>query len=304
MWPLNFKHFHWWKRWSWSKFASHYARGTNKVCECKMDAKSTWILTWHPMDHVSWSLRLFSQNHFLEVGLTLNRETTALQTLTTINSFCIIMVENPHEQFFFEIALGRGPRHIWLHTTLEGPWLHYMILEMCWHGLCILSFGLSQFHGHASRLVCEVTLIHSPHLLKQATSERFVLAWATFTAILASESHWLQPAMVLFVHWWPTPISVGGLLVLVRSPCEKMFVKLGVGHVAWHSHVKWPPKPVIKWGGGKAREQNIAFWKERRGGGALLGQCESAWASIPLNLDKTINYLIIMVTHPLTPPLI
>jgi hypothetical protein len=29
------------------------------VCGCKMDVKSTWIPTWHRMDHVSWSLGLF-----------------------------------------------------------------------------------------------------------------------------------------------------------------------------------------------------------------------------------------------------
>ena len=29
----------------------------------------------------------------------------------------------------------------------------------------------------------------------------------------ASESHWLQLVLVLTVHWWPTPVSVGGLLV-------------------------------------------------------------------------------------------
>ena len=58
-WPLHFKHSHWWKGWSRSKFASHYAWGTNGVCECKIDVKSIWIPTWHRMDHVSWSLGLF-----------------------------------------------------------------------------------------------------------------------------------------------------------------------------------------------------------------------------------------------------
>jgi hypothetical protein len=43
-WPLHFNHSHWWKERSWSKFASHYTRGTNIVCECKMDVKSIWIL--------------------------------------------------------------------------------------------------------------------------------------------------------------------------------------------------------------------------------------------------------------------
>ena len=43
------------------KFALHYAWGTNGVCECKMDVKSTWTPTWHATDHVSWSLGLFSR---------------------------------------------------------------------------------------------------------------------------------------------------------------------------------------------------------------------------------------------------
>ena len=51
-----------------------------------------------------------------------------------------------------------GPNHIWLHTTLEGPWLQYMIVEVCWDGLWTLSFGLSLSHGHGSWLMCEVTM--------------------------------------------------------------------------------------------------------------------------------------------------
>jgi hypothetical protein len=35
--PSHSKHPHWWRRWSRSKFASHYAWGTNGVCECKGD---------------------------------------------------------------------------------------------------------------------------------------------------------------------------------------------------------------------------------------------------------------------------
>ena len=61
---------------------------------------------------------------------------------------------------FIEIAFGWRPGHTWLHTTLEGPWPHYMILEVCWDGLWTLSFGLSQFHGHGSWLVCEVALTY------------------------------------------------------------------------------------------------------------------------------------------------
>ena len=53
VWPLHFKHSCWWKRRNQSEFASHYAWGTNGVCECKMDVKSTWIPTWHRMDNVT-----------------------------------------------------------------------------------------------------------------------------------------------------------------------------------------------------------------------------------------------------------
>ena len=58
--------------------------GPTKVCECKMDVKSTWIPTWHPSDQVSWSF------------LTQTHETMALRTLTTIDLFNFIMVEDPH----------------------------------------------------------------------------------------------------------------------------------------------------------------------------------------------------------------
>ena len=50
-WPLHFKHSHRWKWRRWSKFASHFTWGTNGVCECKMDVKSTCISTWHHMNH-------------------------------------------------------------------------------------------------------------------------------------------------------------------------------------------------------------------------------------------------------------
>jgi hypothetical protein len=75
----------------------------------------------------------------------------ALLTLPIVDLFYLIMFEDPHQ-----IAFGWGHGHIWLHTILEDPWPHYMILEVCWDGLWTLSFGLSQFHGHGSWLVCEV----------------------------------------------------------------------------------------------------------------------------------------------------
>ena len=39
------------------------------------------------------------------------------------------------------MVFGWGPNHIWLHTTLEDPWAHYMMLEVGWDGLWNLPFG-------------------------------------------------------------------------------------------------------------------------------------------------------------------
>ena len=60
---------------------------------------------------------------------------------------------------------------------------------------------------------CQVKLIPSPHLLVLVTNERFLLAGGTFRAILANEIHWLQPVLVLSIHWWPPPVGVGRILV-------------------------------------------------------------------------------------------
>ena len=46
----------------------------------------------------------------------------------------------------------------------------------------------------------------------QATSEWFLPTVATFSPGSTSESHWLQPVLVLIVHWWPARVCVGGLL--------------------------------------------------------------------------------------------
>ena len=50
------------------------------------------------------------------------------------------------------------------------------------------------------------------------TSERFILAGGTFRAILANESHWLQPMLVLSVHWWPAPAGVGEGIIYEGPP--------------------------------------------------------------------------------------
>ena len=121
---------------------------------CKVYIKSYMALNGSCF-MVTW---IIFKNHLLEVGLTQIQETMALRALTTIGLFYLIMCEDTHEEELIEIAFGWGHDHIWLHTTLEGPWPYYMIVEVCWDGLWTLSFGLSQCHGHGSWLVCEVAL--------------------------------------------------------------------------------------------------------------------------------------------------
>ena len=68
LWPVYFKHSHWLERWSWSKFASHYAWGTDRVCECKMEVyMDSYMASNGSCFTVTWTN---FKNHLLEVGLT------------------------------------------------------------------------------------------------------------------------------------------------------------------------------------------------------------------------------------------
>ena len=129
-WPLHFKHSHWWKRRSRSKFTSHYAWGTNVDSFRKPRLGSRYYTI--PWDHATPN----AHNRWL---------------------ILVYHVWGPI-WIFIEIAFGWGLSQVWLHTILEGPWPHYMILEVSWDGLWTLSFGLSQSHDHGSWLMCEVTL--------------------------------------------------------------------------------------------------------------------------------------------------
>ena len=65
-------------------------------CKAYMDSYmasngSCFMVTW-----------IIFKNHLLEVSLTQNRETMALQTLTNIELFYFIMCEDPHERKFIE----------------------------------------------------------------------------------------------------------------------------------------------------------------------------------------------------------
>ena len=146
-WPLHFKHCHYWKGWSRSGFASHYAWGTNGVCECTVDVKSTWIPTWHRMDHVLYHLDYFQKPL---LGGRLDTKSEDHGTLNVHNRWFFFLFYHVWGHAWIEIHWNNvwlRAGHIWLHTTLEGLWPH-MILEVSWDGLWTLFFGLSQFHGH------------------------------------------------------------------------------------------------------------------------------------------------------------
>ena len=72
---------------------------------------------------------------YLEVGRTQNLETMVLRTLTAVGLFYFYHVWGPKR---IEIHWNSIWLRAWSHMTshyIEGPWLHYMILKVCWDGL-------------------------------------------------------------------------------------------------------------------------------------------------------------------------
>jgi hypothetical protein len=108
---------------------------------------------------VTWTI---FQKHLSEVGLTQNWETMALRTLTIVDLFYFIdlfyciMCEDPHNKNPLKKHMVEGP--VTCGFTLHLRVRDHVILEVFWDNLWILSFELSQFHGHNSWFVCEVTL--------------------------------------------------------------------------------------------------------------------------------------------------
>ena len=149
------------ERRSRSEFASHYAWGTTGVSKCKMDVKCTWILTWHQMDHVSWSLGLF-----LKPPLR-SRPNIKLGNHGFSKS---------HNHWFILFYHVWGPhinrnslKYNWLracsHNTSHYTWGHVTTLPDFGSALgepLNIFFGPSQFHGHGSWFVCEVALRACP----------------------------------------------------------------------------------------------------------------------------------------------
>ena len=81
-----------------AKFASsHYAWGTNGVCEMQNGCKvylDSYMASDGSCFMVSWSI---FKNHLLEVGQTQNQEIMALWTLTTVDLFYFIMCDDSNE---------------------------------------------------------------------------------------------------------------------------------------------------------------------------------------------------------------
>ena len=76
-----------------------------------------------------------------------------------------------------------------------------------------------------------------------ATNERFLLARGTFGAILASESHWLQLVLILYVRWWPTMAGVGRIL-LVQAINEQALPTMVTSSGSPLSFAGRPPTPI------------------------------------------------------------
>jgi hypothetical protein len=94
-----------------------------------MDVKSTWIPTWHQMDHVSWSFGLFSKSTPLE-----SRPSTKLEDHDTPNT------HNPWFILFYRVW---GPT--WIEFHWNSIWLRtqsHMTSHYTWGSVTTLhDFG-------------------------------------------------------------------------------------------------------------------------------------------------------------------
>ena len=140
-WLLHLKHSHWWKRRSRSHLLHATLEGPTEYVNARWDVSLCGFLHSIEWIMVSWSLGLFLKSHLL--GGRPNTKPGGHGNPNAHNWYfpIFIMCKDPAWiNFFIKITFGWVPGHIWLHTTLEGPWPHYMIWEVCWDGLWTLSF--------------------------------------------------------------------------------------------------------------------------------------------------------------------
>ena len=132
----------------------------------------------------------------------------------------------PHRKKIHWNSIWLKLGHVWLHSTLDSPWPHYMILEVSWDGLWTLSLGLSQSHGHNSWLMCEVTLrVPTPLELHCLTKE---VVWAIPSKLV----------FILFYHvWGPTWMKIDWNSIWSRP-----------GHVWLHNTLEgpWPHYMILE----------------------------------------------------------
>ena len=140
LWPLHFEHSRWWKRQSWSKFPSQYTWG---------DQGSKWMQD---------GCKIYMNSYMASIR-------SCFLVTRTILKFTLGDRPNKkhgtpksHNHIFYHVwglrrninSFGWGPCHIWLHTTLEGPRSHHMLLKTFWDGLWIF-WSLSE-HLHPAAL--------------------------------------------------------------------------------------------------------------------------------------------------------
>jgi hypothetical protein len=72
-------------------------RSRDQRSRCMQDGCTVYMDSYMASNGSSFMVIWTMKNHLLEVGLTQNRETMALRTLTTIDLFYFIMCEDRHE---------------------------------------------------------------------------------------------------------------------------------------------------------------------------------------------------------------
>ena len=210
-WPWQFKHSHRWKRWSRSDFCCftlYMLEGpTEWLCDCKMDVKSTWLPTRASNGScfmVTWTI---FNTHLLAVGLTQNRgETMALRTLTSVGLFHLSCVRMCMNKKSLEYHMVEGPvTYDFTLYLVEGPWSHYMIMEVHWDGLWTLSFGshnsmVTTLGSCVKRLWGHVHPNQARELLLTITSTK-VFGIIGQNSSVSKFNRWHAVIFLIFFYW-------------------------------------------------------------------------------------------------------
>ena len=143
-WPLHFEHTH-----SWEKAEPVQDRFTLRL----RDQRSEWMQDGCKV-YMDLSMASngscfhghldYIQSRLLEVGITQNRETTAIRNLTALQYPAWLEIH------WKSIWLSSQ----WLHTALKGPRPHLHDCRSALGRPLDTSFGLPRFHAHGSWLVC------------------------------------------------------------------------------------------------------------------------------------------------------